>query len=392
MSIEVTVILPSFNRYPLNQLSLYALENQTFDLSKMEVIFVDDASTDETPSLKNYKAPFAFRYIRNNENYGRSKTRNTGIKEAKGQILIFLDAEVIVGPEFVKNHYQRHLTQEPLVVTGKYVNKLYSYLFPGFDKYQLRDVRKLSKNSDFAKSRIKPAMETETGQPVQLLFKQDILSLPTIKQFSKPKTYEEKIVSAFNDKFRLPWISCTTLNHSVRKSLVDSIGGFDESFIGHGLEDYEYGFRLYQAGARFSYDPNISVYHQEHAKEGNWSKNNIRNLILFQQKHPFIDVYLLSLEKIGVHDYTFMDNIMSDYQTIMHKYPDLYTGFIKALQALLRQIPLLKSDDKPVTNLFTESGIEDNLDWKSRIELEYQSLKHEGFEHVTKLYDLLTGL
>ncbi|MDF2680659.1 MAG: glycosyltransferase, partial [Brevibacillus sp.] len=105
MSIDVTVILPSYNRYPLNLLTLYSLENQTFDPSRMEVILIDDASTDKTHSLQYYRPPYSFQYIRNCRNEGRSKTRNKGIKAAKGEILIFLDAEVIVDPDFVNNHY-----------------------------------------------------------------------------------------------------------------------------------------------------------------------------------------------------------------------------------------------------------------------------------------------
>ncbi|MFP3416038.1 glycosyltransferase family 2 protein, partial [Bacillus sp. SIMBA_074] len=80
MSTEVTVILPSYNRYPLNLLTLYSLENQTFDFAKMEVILIDDASTDGSHALEHYRPPYPVRYIRNTTNAGRSKTRNIGIQ------------------------------------------------------------------------------------------------------------------------------------------------------------------------------------------------------------------------------------------------------------------------------------------------------------------------
>ncbi len=67
----------------------------------MEVIFIDDASTDQTQEeLRNYQPPFHFKYIRNEQNLGRAKVRNLGIKSSRGKILIFLDAEMICEPDF----------------------------------------------------------------------------------------------------------------------------------------------------------------------------------------------------------------------------------------------------------------------------------------------------
>lgn len=405
MSIEVTVILPSYNRYPLNLLTLHSLENQTIDFSKMEVILIDDASTDDTHLLQNYSPPYPFRYIRNNQNEGRSKTRNIGIQEAKGQILIFLDAEVIVDPHFVNSHYQRHLSTEPFVITGRNVNKVYSYLFPEFNRSQLEEFYSIARNAPMVKERFEQTFHPhrlEQGtlagliqkgnQPVQLLFKEDCRSFSNIKLFSKPKKYEKKIIDAFRDDFRLPWISCTTLNHSVRKELVESIGGFDENFIGHGLEDYEYGFRLFKTGVKFSYDPAIYVYHQEHPIDMNWEQDGTKNLILFQQKHPCIDVCLFSLSRIDMLDYPFMDNIMAEHQSLAQYYRAKFEHFKKAILVLLKQIPVLKAEGKPVTDLLQVSGIEDDKDWKKRVWIERNALETYGFKHVTKLFDLLTHL
>jgi hypothetical protein len=107
--IEVSIIMPSFNKYPLNLLTLYSLERQTFDPSKMEVIFIDDASTDQTEqNLKDYNPPYHFNYIRSKTTLGRSRGRNLGIKASRGTILIFLDAEMITEPDFVENHFNYH--------------------------------------------------------------------------------------------------------------------------------------------------------------------------------------------------------------------------------------------------------------------------------------------
>ncbi len=97
MSIDVSIIIPTYNKFPLNLLTLYSLENQTYDSSKFEVILVDDGSTDSTLSIAdNYLFPFHFKYIRVPQNIGRPAARNTGIRAAKGRWIIFLDAEILV--------------------------------------------------------------------------------------------------------------------------------------------------------------------------------------------------------------------------------------------------------------------------------------------------------
>ncbi|WP_164684788.1 glycosyltransferase family 2 protein [Brevibacillus reuszeri] len=402
MSTEVTVILPSYNRYPLNLLTLYSLENQTFDFAKMEVILIDDASTDGTHVLEHYRPPYPFRYIRNTINAGRSKTRNIGIQEAQGEILIFLDAEVIVDPDFVNSHYQRHQTnkKESYVITGKNVNKVYSYLFADFNQSQFDSFYAIAKNSSIVKTRFEQIahphrlkkdqlaeMVRQTMQPIQLLTQKDCHSFSNIKLFSTPKKYEKKIIDAFRDDFRLPWISCTTMNHSVRKKLVESIGGFDESFMGHGLEDYEYGFRLFQTGVKFSYDENIYVYHQEHPIDSFWEQDGTKNLILFQQKHPCLDVYLLSLGRIGITDYTFMDHIMREHQAITESNPGRFHSFQKAITGMLKQIPILKAQKQPIANLLQAAGIEENAEkavWDER-----RGVEASGYHHLIKLFDLL---
>ncbi|MEY8348457.1 glycosyltransferase family 2 protein [Bacillus cereus] len=108
MSLEVSIVMNSYNRYPQCLYSLYALEAQTFSHSKMEVIFVDDASTDETPILQNYSSSYTFKYIRCSKNQGRSKAKNIGIDAAEGNIIIMLDAEVIVAPNCVEQQYLYH--------------------------------------------------------------------------------------------------------------------------------------------------------------------------------------------------------------------------------------------------------------------------------------------
>jgi hypothetical protein len=55
----------------------------------------------------------------------------------------------------------------------------------------------------------------------------------------------------------------TTANASGPAHLFTDVGGFDESFVAYGLEDYELGFRLLRAGTALSFDPEALAWHPD---------------------------------------------------------------------------------------------------------------------------------
>ena len=95
MSVNVSIILICHNKYPQNLFTLYSLQKQKYNHSQMEVIFVDDNSTDQTGSLQKYTGPFRFKYFHSKVSLGRAGAKNLGMKMAEGKIVIFLDGEII---------------------------------------------------------------------------------------------------------------------------------------------------------------------------------------------------------------------------------------------------------------------------------------------------------
>jgi len=99
---KVSVIIPTFNRSQLLERALNSVLSQSFN--DFEIIVIDDASTDKTIEQlqKNFKQEIKMgiiRYIRNEENKGRSTCRNTGIKLAEGELIAFLDDDDYWLPE-----------------------------------------------------------------------------------------------------------------------------------------------------------------------------------------------------------------------------------------------------------------------------------------------------
>lgn len=84
---EISVIIPTFNRFKLLQRALSSVFNQSY-LPK-EIIVVDDGSTDETKNIQNL---LHVKYIYQ-PNKGVSSARNLGIKHATSQWIAFLDSD-----------------------------------------------------------------------------------------------------------------------------------------------------------------------------------------------------------------------------------------------------------------------------------------------------------
>ncbi|MEW6416530.1 MAG: glycosyltransferase [Nitrospirota bacterium] len=90
---SVSVIIPTYNNGRFIKDALESLFNQTYPQELMEIIVVDDGSTDNTREiLKEYMDKIIYVY---QENKGIAGARNIGISRAKNEIITFLDSDDI---------------------------------------------------------------------------------------------------------------------------------------------------------------------------------------------------------------------------------------------------------------------------------------------------------
>lgn len=87
----VSVILPTYNREQTLERSVASVLSQT--ISDVELIIVDDGSTDSTQQVVETLCDPRIRYIRCDENGGASKARNIGIDQANGRYIAFQDSD-----------------------------------------------------------------------------------------------------------------------------------------------------------------------------------------------------------------------------------------------------------------------------------------------------------
>jgi glycosyltransferase involved in cell wall biosynthesis len=382
-NIEVSIIMPSYNRFPQNLLSLYSLENQTFDPSKMEVIFIDDASTDETHNeLRNYQPLYPFKYIRNEQNLGRAKVRNLGIKSARGRILIFLDAEMICEPDFVENHYQYHQTTNNAIITGVMHSK--RIITCSFPETSTNNVTNQVKRGSKKQTNL-----LENNKPYPLLTKVEIANQSYKDSAIETDSWFKTITKNFDDDlkgFQFPWMAFLTGNVSLTKDLIEQAGMFDEEFIKFGYEDWELGYRLYKMGAQYFIKDNLVTYHQEHPiGESKW-KEAMENFHLFLSKHRDVEVLILGLELARFTDLLTLNKMVYEYKQLLKK--EEFSDFGEKFTALLETIAIFLRIDIRHFNLIGAMGYGTNQ--KMELEKDIHLIKKQ--KNYPNLYDLMSKI
>ena len=87
----VTVLIDTYNHERFIEEAIVSVREQDFPASEVEILVVDDGSTDRTPEIVQKFAP-RIRYMRKG-NGGQASAFNFGIPQAQGQILAFLDGD-----------------------------------------------------------------------------------------------------------------------------------------------------------------------------------------------------------------------------------------------------------------------------------------------------------
>lgn len=90
-SCAVSVVIPTFNRAHLLPVAIQSVRSQT--IADIEIIVVDDGSTDATASVVEGISDPLVRSLRHSVNRGAAAARNTGISVARGRHIAFLDSD-----------------------------------------------------------------------------------------------------------------------------------------------------------------------------------------------------------------------------------------------------------------------------------------------------------
>jgi GT2 family glycosyltransferase len=191
-----------------------------------EVLICDDGSDDATPDVAHRMAahlPYPLRYLRRERDGGRpGAARNMGLRAARGTMIVLLDDDMLVPPQFLRVHRERLV--EPDGVTLGYIFQFAPAEGLGLGFTILPDWR------DFGVVGVETLTLGEAGLQATL----DLAAGGNI---------------------------------ALSRSLVEVAGGFDETFCGWGAEDTEYLYRLCLLGAELRTCLEAFVWH--HSEPGN---------------------------------------------------------------------------------------------------------------------------
>ena len=305
---RASIIIPAFNSKERLYYNLLSLNNQDCNFNDFEVVIVDNGSSDDTADMVRRFKPrskFKLKFQRLEENRGIARGRNTAIKMAEGDILIFHDSDMIAPRDFVRFHLKHH-EEKNIVVCGIPWKRIITFYY--------KDLEKKDENYQGLKylrhfyPKIEKVPVLNQNLIMNGLYKNYIFDL------NGDFIHEVKgILKRYGNNLRnyaLPWRLFITNNASAEREKVMQAGMFDELIVGYGFEDYDLGIRLYKSGGRFIFDENIINVHQEHPSNIKISEfgENIRYICEKYNNIYFIDVilvcmsYLTSIDKSSINE------------------------------------------------------------------------------------------
>jgi glycosyltransferase involved in cell wall biosynthesis len=258
-----SVIMPTFNQKDFLQITLDSFTYQEGFRGAWEVILVDDGSEDGTSQMiDDYVAPYQMTCIHCSHR-GRAAARNTGLKNARGEIIIFCDSDRAVGNKFIKSHLQAHTEHPTSIVVG--------------------DVWELYFSNVEAK---RQALQADLERDFE-----------RFGRFARRPYYAKIVYEMFGKdgltQYAMPWIAFFSGNISVPASHLRLGTAFDEQFVEWGFEHFELGYRLYKAGLTYVYAPQARNYHFAHRRPKGFYERHIKDsYAYFLSKHPTDDVKL----------------------------------------------------------------------------------------------------
>src|SRR4051812_6251676 len=115
--IKVSVITPVYNVEEYLEETIDSLVNQT--LSPIEIIMIDDGSTDRSPEIiEEYSRRYPNVIFVQQENSGPGAARNTGLKMARGEYISFVDSDDLLPHDALESMYETALAKKSAIVLG----------------------------------------------------------------------------------------------------------------------------------------------------------------------------------------------------------------------------------------------------------------------------------
>lgn len=220
----VSVVIATYNRPELLRRLLLQFEEQTLPKDRFEVVAVDDGSREDMRvALADLHTSYRL-HVERQANAGAARARQRGAEVARGHVLVILDDDMQVGPDYLEKHLEHH-TDDHTVVLGRFRPSASLEGMPLFERFYAKILGEV--------------FEGHTKGPVR-----------------GHQMY--------------------TGNVSIARELFLRAGGFDPEF--KAIEDEELGIRLEKRGARFAFSNEaVTIHDSDQTSTEKWLNRSFRD-------------------------------------------------------------------------------------------------------------------
>jgi GT2 family glycosyltransferase len=231
---NVSLIIPTYNREEhLVECLKCALKQKGLSY---EIIVVDQTKN-HAPSTQAFLKAHQDRIIYIfNEVPGVTKARNTGLKTAQGEVIVFIDDDTTFEDDFLLSHYQEYRDSQVSMVQGRVLE-------------------------------------------------------PNSKMGDRPTWLNSQLRFTGSDTCPTDgWCnSVTGCNFSLHRRVLQDVPGFDENFFGVSVrEDSDFGYRAWKKGHKIKFSIKAGLFHHRHSSGG--VDSGIENKF-FNPSYYFCELY-----------------------------------------------------------------------------------------------------
>jgi len=253
--VQISVVIPTYNRPEILRECLERLAHQNFVKTEYEIIVINDGGTSDAEKITESvakKNPISIKYFYQ-KNAGQGSARNKGLDEARGDIVLMINDDILATSNLLHEHVKFHKMhpRENEAVLGLLL------MDPRIERT--------------------PFIEFMTN--ASLIF----------GRFGGHLTAYEKLAGRETADYNFFYA-----NISLKKSLLTDIR-FDETFQKYGWEDIEFGYRLTkEKNLKIYYNPAALAYHYHPIDETNLrSKMNLigESTHVIHAKYPELGKY-----------------------------------------------------------------------------------------------------
>jgi len=259
---KISVVIGTYNQKDSLKLVLKSFFKQSLAADDYELVVVDSFSTDGTDQMvESLKPTCRLNYLRR-ENKGKAAARNFGVSQAKAEIILLTDADMIADPDLLKEHVQLHEKKPNVSIEGVTLN-------------------------------LKKEIPVDKLAPCH----------PEVEPYIKQRLKNGQ---------KLKWSYFLSGNLSLTKKAFEEAGGFDENFSVYGWEDIELGYRLSKMGVKLIYSPDAINYHYHFVGSEDMQKrkyNMGQSAAYFYKKHPNFEIKMfLGMNPVAMSAFNFLKN------------------------------------------------------------------------------------